>query len=321
MPIDEVDFIWQNGKIVPWHSATTHVMTHGLHYGTSAFEGIRVYDTPDGPAGFRLADHVRRLFDSAKIYQMAIPFTVEETIAACQEVIRVNGLKSAYIRPIAYYAYGEIGVVPGKGAKVDMAIAAFPWGAYLGDTARVQGVDVCVSSWRRVTPDTIPATAKMGGNYLSGLLISREAKELGYAEGIGLDHNGLISEGAGENLFLIKNGRLVTPPSAASILNGITRDTIMKLARDEGLEVIEQSLPREALYLADEAFFTGTAAEVTPIRSCDRRPIGNGSRGPITERLQELFFGLFSGKTADRYNWLEPIQSAQETRKNAKVAV
>ena len=208
--------IWFNGKLVPWKSATVHVMTHALHYGTSAFEGIRVYDTPEGPRGFRLTDHVRRLFDSAKIYQMAIPFSQDEVVAACNAVISANGLRAAYIRPIAFYAYGEIGVVPGKGAKVDCAVAAFPWGAYLGEAARAQGVDVCVSSWRRVTPDTVPATAKMGGNYLSGLLISREAKELGYAEGIGLDHNGLISEGAGENLFLVKNGKLMTPPSAAS---------------------------------------------------------------------------------------------------------
>ncbi len=321
MPIDEVEYIWQNGKLVPWHSATTHVMTHALHYGTSAFEGIRVYDTPDGPRGFRLTDHMRRLYDSAKIYQMAIPYTLEEGVAACHAVIAANRLRAAYIRPIAFYAYGEIGVVPNPGAKVDMAVAAFPWGAYLGEAARAQGVDVCVSSWRRVTPDTIPASAKMAGNYLSGLLISREAKELGYAEGIGLDHNGLVSEGAGENLFLVKGGKLLTPPSSASILNGITRDTVITLARDAGIEVIEQSLPREALYLADEAFFTGTAAEVTPIRSVDRRTVGNGARGPVTEKLQDIFFGLFSGATPDRHGWLEPVPAELQETENAKIAV
>ncbi|MBA4802779.1 MAG: branched-chain amino acid transaminase [Euryhalocaulis sp.] len=322
MPIAEADYIWMNGGLRPWAKAQTHVLSHGLHYGSSVFEGVRVYATPKGPQAFRLTDHIRRLYDSAKIYEIEIPFAFDGLMEGCRMVVRENGLESAYLRPIAYYGYGEIGVVPPDSAPVDVVIAGFPWGAYLGETARAEGVDVCVSSWRRPAPNTIPTAAKAGGNYLSSLLISREAKRRGFTEGIGLDHNGLISEGAGENLFLVKDGRLLTPPAASSILGGITRDTVMTLAREAGIEVAEQALPREMLYLADEAFFTGTAAEITPIRSVDQRMVGAGRRGPVTEQLQETFFGLFSGATPDRHGWLEPMaQPAEGVQADAKIAV
>jgi branched-chain amino acid aminotransferase len=307
MAINEADFIWRNGELIPWHDAKVHVLSHGLHYGTSMFEGIRVYETPDGPAVFRLTEHVRRLIDSARIYALALPFSETELIAACKQVVIANKLESAYIRPIAFIGYGSIGVVPPADAEIEVHIAAFSWGAYLGETARQQGVDVCVSSWNRLAPNTTPTGAKAGGNYLSSYLISREAKSRGYAEGIGLDVEGRLIEGAGENLFLVKEGKLMTPPASSSILQGITRDSVIKLAKREGLEVVEQTLPREMLYLCDEAFFTGTAAEVTPIRSVDDKPTRAGGAGPITKLIQDKFFGLFDGTSADDWGWLEPV--------------
>ncbi len=300
--------IWMNGRMLPWEQATVHVLAHALHYGSSVFEGIRMYGTSDGPKIFRLTDHMRRLYDSAKIYRMAIPYELDELIGVCKRVVAENDLTDgAYLRPIALRGYGEIGLAPKPDHPVDVAIAAWEWGAYLGAEGLEQGVDVCVSSWQRVAPNTVPAQAKAAGNYLSSQLISTEAKRLGFAEGIALSTDGTVSEGAGENLFLVRDGRLITPPSTASILTGITRDTVMKLAARLGIDVVEQSIPRESLYLADELFFTGTAAEITPIRSVDHISIGAGKRGPITEKLQEAFFGLFSGATEDEHGWLEGL--------------
>lgn len=307
MPIKTTEWIWHNGSLVPWHEARVHVLTHALHYGSSVFEGIRVYDTPEGPRVFRLTAHNRRMIDSARIHRMEIPWTVEEINAACREVVLRNGLRSAYIRPIAFRGYGEVGLAPPPGHPVEMSVAAWEWGAYLGAEALEQGVDVCISSWRRVAPGTIPALAKAGGNYLSSTLVSLEARERGFAEGIALSHDGMVSEGAGENVFVIRDGVLLTPPAGASILQGITRDTVMTLARQQGLEVREAAIPRELLYVADEMFLTGTAAEVTPVRSVDRIPVGSGRRGPVTRALQEQFFGLFNGRTADQWGWLEPL--------------
>ena len=308
MSFSGAKLIWHNGKMMPWEQATVHVMAHALHYGSSVFEGIRVYKTPEGPQVFRLTDHMQRFYDSAKIYRMPMPYERDELIDVCKQLITANDLMNgAYIRPIAFRGYGEPGLAPKPDHKVDVAIAAWEWGAYLGAEGMEKGVDVCISSWQRVAPNTIPALAKAGGNYLSGQLISTEAKRLGYDEGIALSTNGTVSEGAGENLFLVRDGRILTPPATSSILTGLTRDTIIKLAARLGMVVEEKSIPREALYLADEIFFTGTAAEVTPVRSVDRIDIGPGHRGPITKQLQDAFFGLFSGETEDSDGWLEPV--------------
>ncbi|EGF91371.1 branched-chain amino acid aminotransferase [Asticcacaulis biprosthecium C19] len=304
------DKIWFNGQIINWEDAQIHVMTHALHYGTSVFEGIRCYDTPNGPVGFRLSDHLRRLEDSARIYGIKIPFDLAQMVKASKDIIVANNLKSAYWRPIAFLGECGMGVTPkADKVKVDLAIAAFPWGAYLGEEGLAKGVDVCISSWNRAAPNTIPVMAKAGGNYLSSYLIGKEARDRGYVEGIGLGVNGLISEGAGENLFVMMNGKIYTPPVAASILGGITRDSVIRLAKADGIEVLEQDLPREMLYLADEIFMTGTAAEITPIRSVDDIPTRVGGPGKITKRLQTLFHGLFNGTTEDRFGWLEPIEA------------
>ena len=308
MPIAATQHIWFNGKLVPWEKATVHVLSHALHYGSSVFEGVRAYATPKGVVIFRLHDHTRRLFDSAKIYRINIPFTPAVLNAACCEVVTANGLTNgAYLRPVAFRGYGEIGVAPKIDPPVDVAVAAWEWGKYLGAEAEAEGVDVCVSSWQRMAPNTLPAMAKAAGNYLSSQLISMEAKRLGFVEGIGLAVDGTVSEGAGENLFLIRDGIIYTPGFAHAGLSGITRDSVVKLARDRGMEVHEAAIPREMLYVADELFFTGTAAEITPIRSVDRITIGNGRRGPVTEVLQKAFFGLFTGATPDTYGWLEPV--------------
>lgn len=304
--------IWFNGEMVQWDEAKVHVLSHALHYGSSVFEGIRAYETGDGVKVFRLTDHIQRLYDSAKIYRMPIPYERDELIEVCKTLIKANDLNNgAYIRPIALRGYGEIGVAPKPDHPVDVAIAAWEWGAYLGAEGLEKGVDVCVSSWQRVAPNTVPALAKAGGNYLSSQLISIEAKSRGFAEGIALSSDGTVSEGAGENIFLVRDGRILTPPSTSSILTGITRDTVMKLIERIGLTVVEQTIPREALYLADEMFFTGTAAEITPIRSVDSIEVGGGSRGPITEQLQNAFFGLFSGDTEDSHGWLEGVDVPQ----------
>jgi len=299
------EWIWHNGAIKPWKEATVHVMAHGLHYGSSVFEGIRSYTTPDGAAIFRLTDHLRRLYNSAKIHDMAIPYDIGQVTAACREVLRANGLGQAYLRPIAYRGLGGFGLA--AETPVDVAVAAWPMGAYLGAGVLEAGIDACVSSWQRFAPNTIPAGAKAGGNYLSGQLVAREARRLGFGEGIALASTGLLSEGAGENLFLAFNGQLHTTPASAAILDGITRHTLITLARDNGIEVIERDLPREYLYLADEVFMCGTAAEITPIRSVDGKPVGAGKPGPLTQRMQGLFFGLFDGSTEDRWGWLEVV--------------
>jgi branched-chain amino acid aminotransferase len=311
-------YIWHNGKLVPWEEATVHVLTHALHYGSSVFEGIRVYKTPKGLMGFRLTDHVERMFASAKVYWLKIPFSVETLIEACKEVVSANGLNDgAYLRPIAFRGYGEMGVAGNPEEPARCSIAAWEWGSYLGDGGLERGVDVCISSWQRVAPNTVPALAKAGGNYLSSILVTLEARRLGFAEGIALNSQGFVSEGAGENLFLIRDGVVYTPPVAASILSGITRHTVVTLARSLDLEVLEQNIPRELLYMADEVFLTGTAAEVTPVRSVDKITVGSGKRGPITEKIQQAFFGLFDGTTDDRWRWLEPIAE----RRDRSVAV
>ena len=315
MPIPATPYIWFNGKLVPWEKATVHVLAHALHYGSSVFEGVRAYATPQGVAIFRLADHTRRLFESAKIYRIQIPYSADDINAACREAISANNLRNgAYLRPVAFRGYGEMGVVPKHEPPVDVAVAAWEWGRYLGKEEEAEGVDVCISSWQRMAPNTLPAMAKAGGNYLSSQLISMEAKRLGFAEGIALTTAGMVSEGGGENLFLVKDGVLLTPAVAHSVLSGITRNTVMQLARDMGLEVRETAVPRELLYLADEMFFTGTAVEVTPIRSIDRITVGDGRRGPVTDKIQQAFFGLFEGRTKDRWGWLDHVDMAGTAR-------
>lgn len=297
--------IWHNGTIKPWAEATVHVMAHALHYGSSVFEGIRCYQTASGPAIFRLTDHNKRLFTSARIHEIDIPYDLDAINAACREVVQANGNTTDYIRPVAYRSLGGFGL--SAATPVDVAVASWKMGKYLGEGVLENGIDACVSSWQRFAPNTIPTGAKAGGNYLSGTLIAREARRLGFGEGIALASTGLLSEGAGENLFLVFDGALHTTPVSAALLNGITRHSLMTLARDAGITVVERDMPREYLYLADEVFMCGTAAEITPIRSVDARQVGAGKAGPLTRRLQELFFGLFDGKTPDKYGWLEPI--------------
>jgi len=311
MPIARTETIWMNGEFKPWDEAQVHVLTHGLHYGSAVFEGIRCYATKEGPQTFRMADHYRRMAQSGRVYRIDMPYSHGELMAVSRELIRRNGLSGAYLRPIAYKGYGDIGVAA-MDSPIEVAIAAFPWGAYLGEEGLKNGIDVCVSSWQRVAPNTIPPGLKAAGNYLSSQLISMEAKSRGFAEGIGLGADGLVSEGAGENLFVVRDGRIFTPPAAASILAGITRDSIVTLARAMGYEVVEQAMPREMLYIADEMFFTGTAAEVTPIRSVDGLAVGSGER-PVTRALQDAFFGLFDGRTEDRWGWLEPVAETGAT--------
>lgn len=315
MAIKTTEWIWHNGQLVPWQEARVHVLTHALHYGSSVFEGIRVYATPSGPQVFRLRNHTRRMLDSARIHRIPVSWSADEIDAACKEVVLRNGLSSAYIRPVIFRGYGEVGLAPPPGHPVDLAIAAWEWGAYLGADALEKGVDVCVSSWQRVAPNTIPALAKAGGNYLSSTLVSLEARDRGFAEGIALATDGTVSEGAGENLFLVRDGVVITPPTTASILQGITRDTVMTLARELGIPLREQNIPREMLYIADEIFLTGTAAEITPVRSVDRIEVGSGVRGPVTRALQEAFFGLFNGRTADQWGWLESLQADDKGRR------
>jgi branched-chain amino acid aminotransferase len=303
MSIQETEWIWFDGKMVPWAEANVHVMTHALHYGSSVFEGIRVYDTPSGPRFFRLPCHLRRLRDSASIYRLPLNFSQEELQRACQDVVHDNQLPSAYVRPIAFHGYGMLGLNPGD-APARIAILAVPWANFHGGAAIEQGIDTCVSSWQRLAPNTVPVMAKAGGNYLSSQLIHMEAKRNGFDEGIALGPDGTISEGAGENLFLVRDGVVQTPVVGGSLLAGITRDTVMRLGADLGLEIRETPIPRETLYTADEVFLTGTAAEISPVRSVDRIEIGSGQPGPVTKALQKKFFGLFSGETEDRYGWL-----------------
>ena len=303
--------IWCNGKFIAWDDARVHVLSHVIHYGSSVFEGIRCYETTVGPAIFRLREHVRRLVDSAKIYRMdALAFSQEVLADAMLELVRVNHMKSCYIRPIVFRGYGDVGV-NGMKNPIEVYMACWEWGKYLGDEALASGVDVCVSSWTRIAPNTLPALAKAGANYMNSQLIKMEAITNGYSEGIALDTSGAVSEGSGENLFVIRDGILITPPLGASVLPGITRDTILKLAKDLGIPTEQQQIPREMLYIADELFFSGTAAEVTPIRSVDRITIGSGKRGPVTEAIQKEFFAIVNGTKPDRHGWLTPCGVAE----------
>ena len=317
-PFAGVRWIWKNGQLIDFEKATVHVLSHALHYGSGVFEGIRCYNTLQGSAVFRLPEHVRRLENSAKVYRMPITFTTDELVEACCETIRANEFESCYIRPIAFRGFGNtIGVNPLRN-PVEVFIACWPWGKYLGEEAE-SGVDVCVSSWRRISADSMPAVAKATGNYLNAQLIKIEAVTNGYVEGIALDARGFVSEGSGENVFMVQDGTLLTPPLAASVLQGITRDTVVKIARDLGIPVREEQIPRGQLYTCDELFMTGTAAEITPIRSVDRNPVGHGCPGEITRRIMAEFKGIISGEIADRHGWLYPVHSV-ESRVQATAA-
>lgn len=305
MPLQKTDKIWHKGKLIRWEDANIHVMSHVVHYGSSVFEGVRCYAPPSGPAIFRAQEHIQRLLDSAKVYRMDVGFGLEELVAAMGDLVRSNGVWPCYIRPVVFRGYGDAGVTP-VNCPVEVYIVNYPWGKYL--TQDDSGVDVCVSSWTRIAPNTLPALAKAGANYMNSQLIRMEATTNGYVEGIALDANGYVSEGSGENVFVVRNGVLQTAPLGNSVLPGITRDSILKIARDIGIPVTEAGIPREMLYIADEAFFTGTAAEVTPIRSVDRITVGRGNVGPITRALQREFFGIVQGTQPDRFHWLTPVQ-------------
>ena len=302
--------IWFNGKLINWNEAKIHVLSHVVSYGSSVFEGIRAYNTPKGTQVFRLREHMRRLLDSAKIYRMdGVSFTVDQLCEAALELVSVNKLDSCYIRPILLRGYGDVGVL-GIENPLDVYLACWSWGKYLGDEALTSGVDVCISSWNRLAPNTLPALAKAGANYMNSQLIRMEAHANGYAEGIGLDTAGYISEGSGENIFVVRDGKMHTPPLGASVLPGITRDTVIHLTKKAGIPIVETLIPREMLYIADEVFFTGTAVEITPVRSVDRIPVGAGQRGPITERLQKDFFDTVNGISPDTEGWLTPVPVA-----------
>jgi branched-chain amino acid aminotransferase len=303
MAIAYCEQVWHNGKFIPWAEATVHVASHVVSYASCLFEGIRCYETPQGPAIFRLKEHTDRLVNSCKIYRMELEYSREQLAQALVELVRVNKVKHCYLRPVVFRGYGEVGVNPLKN-PIEIYLLAWQWGKYLGAEALAQGVDVCVASWHRMAPNTMPAMAKAASNYMNAQLIKMEAITNGYVEGIALDPSGHISEGSGENIFLVRDGKIYTPPLASSVLPGITRDSVMTLAREFGHEVSEQPLAREMLYIADEVFFTGTAAEITPIRSVDRIVVGKGQPGPVTRRLQERFLGIVEGRTEDKYGWL-----------------
>jgi branched-chain amino acid aminotransferase len=298
--------IWRDGQLVNWDDATIHVLSHVVHYGSSVFEGIRCYETPSGGAIFRLRDHMRRLLDSCKIYRMEMAHSIDDLYQASIETVAANELRHCYLRPVVVRTGEQMGVFPGE-APIETFIIAWRWGHYLGDDALESGVDVCVSSWRRAAPDTYPTLAKAGGNYLNSQLTKLEARQDRYAEGIMLDYFGFVSEGSGENLFVIRDNVLYTTPISGAILNGITRDSVMRIARDLGYEVREQTMPREMLYIADELFFSGTAAELTPIRSVDRIQIGEGKPGPLTRAIQHQYMGIVTGRLPDRHGWLTAV--------------
>ena len=300
-------YIWHKGEFIKWEDANIHIMSHVIHYGSSVFEGIRVYDTHIGPAVYRLNGHIQRLYDSTKIYRMDVSWTVDEISQACIETVNKNEFGACYIRPVVIRGFGTFGVNPFDN-PLETYIAIWEWGAYLGSDALENGVDVCFSTWGRAAPNTLPALAKAGANYMNSQLIKMEAIVNGYSEGIALDNQGFISEGSGENIFVIKNGNVMTPPLSSSILPGLTRDTVIYLLKESGTEVKEVMIPRETLFVADEAFFTGTAAEITPIRSVDKIQIGSGKRGKITEQVQNAFFNIFKGKTKIPEDWLSPIK-------------
>jgi len=306
-PFRDDSIVWMNGRLVLWKDATIPIASHVIHYGSSIFEGFRAYANPKGTALFRLKAHTKRLFNSCKIYRMTIPYSEEEFNQAIIKTVELNKLKECYVRPIVYRGYGTLGVDPFPN-PVDCAILVWEWGKYLGDEALENGVDVKVSTWLRMAPNSFPALAKTGANYMNSQLIKMEAKLEGYAEGIALNIRGHISEGSGENIFLVMHETIYTPPLSSSILPGITRDSVMTLAREAGFKVVEETLPREMLYVADEVFFTGSAAEITPIRSVDKIPIGSGKRGPVTKRLQEEFFAIIKAQKEDRHHWLTYVQ-------------
>jgi branched-chain amino acid aminotransferase len=305
MPLQKTENIWHNGKLIPWEKATLHVMSHVIHYGSSVFEGVRCYALPGGPAIFRAKEHMQRLLDSAKIYRIDVDFTVEDLIAGMAEVVKANGVWPCYMRPIVLRGYGEAGVNPFN-SPTEVYICNYPWGKYLTSETG-EGADVCVSSWTRIAPNTLPAMAKSAANYMNSQLMKMEAVINGYVEGIALDANGYVSEGSGENVFVVRNGILITAPMGNSVLPGITRDSVLQIARDLNIPVSEECIPRELLYIAEEAFFTGTAAEVTPIRSVDKISVGRGDTGPITKAIQKEFYAIIRGEKADRHHWLTPV--------------
>jgi branched-chain amino acid aminotransferase len=308
MPVEKTEKIWHNGKWIAWDDAKLHVLTHAVGYGSAVFEGMRCYETPQGPAIFRLREHMQRLINSGKIYRMEYAYSLDELCNAACELVRLNKMGSCYVKPIALRGYGEVGINP-LNSPIEIYMACWNWGAYLGPDAHSKGVDVCVSSWTRIAPNTLPAMSKAAANYMNSQLIRMEAALNGFAEGIALDTDGQVSEGSGMNIFLVKDGTLITPPLGASILPGITRDAIVALASDLNIPVKESIIPREMLYLVDEVFFAGTAVEVTPIRSVDKIVIGKGVAGPVTRRIQEEFFGVTSGKKADRHGWLTAVNA------------
>jgi branched-chain amino acid aminotransferase len=306
MSLPKTEKIWCNGKLIPWDDAKIHVLSHVVSYGSAVFEGLRAYNSEQGPAIFRLRDHMQRLLNSAHIYRMDVPFDLDSLSQAAIDLVRTNKVTACYVRPIVLRGYGDVGV-DARGCPVDVYMACWEWGKYLGEEAMRSGVDVCISSWNRPAPNTLPQMAKAAANYMNSQLIRMEAKNNGYEEGLALDVNGYVSEGSGENVFVAVKGTVFTPPFANSALPGITRDSVLTLCREFKIPIAEQTIPREMLYIADEIFFTGTAAEITPIRSVDRIQIGSGARGPITKRVQEEFFALTSGKSPDRHGWLTPI--------------
>jgi branched-chain amino acid aminotransferase len=305
MAIEKTEKIWHNGTLIPWDDARIHVMSHVIHYGSSVFEGVRCYAPPAGPAIFRAQEHAQRLLDSAKVYRIDVDFTRDEIVKAMCDVVANNGVWPCYLRPVVLRGYGEAGVNPFN-SPTEVYVVNYPWGKYLGADAET-GCDACVSSWTRLAPNTLPAMAKAGANYMNSQLVRMEAAINGYAEGIALDAAGYVSEGSGENVFVVRDGKILTPPLGASVLPGITRDTIIRLAHSLEIPLVETLVPREMLYVADEVFFSGTAAEITPIRSVDRITVGKGKRGPVAERLQREFFGIVEGKMPDRHGWLTPV--------------
>ncbi len=305
--ITESDWIWRDGEFIPWKDATVHLLAHSVQFGSAVFEGIRCYSTPKGPAVFRLREHLKRMYDSCKIYRMDVRWTMDELVAATRELIAKNKLDACYIRPMVLRGYGAAGMVP-HDSPVETYLPCWPWGAYLGDEALEKGVDACVSSWHRVAPNTIPAAAKIAGNYLSGQLIKMEALRNGFQEAIALGPDGMLSEGSGQNVFVVDGSALYTPPIDGTLLPGITRDTVITLAKDAGIRVHVQPLTREVLYTSDEVFVCGTASEVTPVRSVDRLPVGDGKVGPITRTLQQQFLDIVNGRARDVHGWLTPVR-------------
>jgi branched-chain amino acid aminotransferase len=314
--INETEWIWRDGEFIRWADATVHVLSHSMQYGSSAFEGIRCYNTSRGPAIFRLEDHLQRLIDSCRLYRMDLKYSLDELVAACCELVEKNHMEACYIRPMVMRGYGASSMVPFD-SPVEVYLPCWPWGAYLGEGALENGVDACVASWHRVAPNTIPAMAKMAGNYLSGQLIKMEALRNGFAEGIALSPDGMVSEGSGQNLFVVHRGVVYTSTLNGTLLHGVTRDSILTLVRDMETPVREQEIPRELLYMADEVFLVGTASEVTPVRSIDRITIGSGKRGPLTTQIQQRFMDLVHGSGPDPYGWLTYVRAERAAKQTA----